>query len=77
MSNASIINLCLPQSSFSPLTLNPIENSHRLLMEGTEAMLMSALAYKYRSPLQHFVERYVSNFGNPTVVGVSIRLAPE
>ena len=66
VSKASIINLCLPQSSFSPLTLNPTENSHRLLMEGTGAMLMSALAYKKRSPLQHSVERCVNNFVNPT-----------
>ena len=36
VSKASIKNLCLPQSLFSPLTQNPIENSHKLLMEGTK-----------------------------------------
>ena len=53
--HVSMINLCLPQSLFSAVIQNPTEKSHRLFVEGNRALLITRLANKNMSSLQHTV----------------------
>ena len=53
--HVSMINLCLPQSLFSAVVQNPTEKSHRLFVEGNRASLITRLANRNMSSLQHTV----------------------